>query len=282
MRVLAAGNWRAALRPEVGGTIAALDCGGVPILRRMPEAASHALEAACFPLVPYCNRIEGGAFACGERAVTIAPNLAGECHPLHGLGWLAEWRVVQHDAASALLEHAYDGDGEWPWAYVAHQHVALDPAGCTVRLMVQNRAAEPAPVGLGLHPYFRRSKETTLTFEANAMLGIDAQHLPDGASHPADTLASWREGARLPARLVDNCFKRWGGTAKIADRYGTIVLRGFGAPHCHVFAPPGDETLCVEPVNHPPDALNRAPGEMPVVQQGCAAALAIRVEATLA
>lgn len=279
---LAAARWRAELRPEIGGCLAALSCDGVPVLRKMAEEAKHPLESSCFPLVPYCNRIAGGRFRWNGREVSIAPNLAPQRHPLHGLGWLLPWRVVRRDAASALLEHAYDGAGEWPWVYVAHQHVALDETGCTIRLMVQNRAAEAAPMGLGLHPYFRRSPETRVQFAAEAMLGIDGEFLPDGAHHPPDSLASWSHGAALPDELVDHCFAGWAGTATISDGQGTISLRGFGAPHCHVFAPSGGEELCLEPVSHTPDVLSHAPEGMTVLPPTCAAGIAMRIEASVA
>jgi aldose 1-epimerase len=279
---LAAGAWRAALRPGVGGCLAVLDRAGVPVLRTMGEDADHPLQSACFALVPYCNRIAEGRFAFAGRAVSLTPNLPPQRHPLHGLGWLQPWRVVRGDSASALLEHAHDGADEWPWAYLAHQHVALDESGCTIRLMVQNRADEPAPMGLGLHPYFRRAPETTVTFAAAAMLGIDAGFLPDGTRHPADMFAPWSSGATLPDTLVDHCFTRWSGSAAIADARGTIALRGFGAPHCHVYAPPGGDAVCLEPVGHTPDALNRVPDAMTVLPPGCGAGIALRIEASTA
>ena len=67
--------------------------------------------------------------------------------------------------------------------------------------------------------------------------------------------------------------------ATIADEHGSIILRGFGAPHCHVYAPPGGDALCIEPVNHSPDALNREPGDMTVLPPRCAAGIAMRIEA---
>lgn len=280
MIALTAGAWRATLRPEIGGCLASLDRDSIPILRTMAGDADHPLQSACFPLVPYCNRIADGRFALGHRNVVIAPNLAPHRHPLHGFGWLRPWHVIRSDASSALLEHARDGCEEWPWAYTAHQHVALDAGGLTIRLMVRNRAAEPAPMGLGLHPYLRRAPETVLRFDAGAMLGIDAEFLPDGAIHKPNALAAWSKGAPLPDWLVDHCFTGWGGSAAIADALGAITLRGFGTPHCHVYAPPGEETLCVEPVSHVPDALNRAPETMPMVPPGCAAGIAMRIEAS--
>lgn len=277
---LAADRWRAALRPEIGGCLSSLTCDGVPVLRTMASDASHPLQSSCFALVPYCNRIADGRFTFGEREVRIAPNLLPQPHPLHGTGWLREWRVVRCDAVSALLEDHYDGSGEWPWPYRVHQHLALDAGGATIRLIVENRADEPAPMGLGLHPYFRRRDETRVTFEARAMLGNDGEFLPDGSVLGADALAPFRTGTPLPAELVDNCFTGWSGTASIEDGLGTIAVRGFGAGHCHVYAPPGGTDLCVEPVNHTPNALNLAPAEMTVLPPGAAAGIAMRIEAT--
>lgn len=276
---LRAGPWTASIVPEVGGALRSLHRDGVPILREATGTPGHALETACFPMVPYCNRIGGGRFSWNAREVELGPNVAHHDHPLHGLGWLRGWTTVRQNAQSALIEDDYDGTGEWPWAYRAHQFVALDDAGCTVRLMVENRSGEAAPMGLGLHPYFRRSADSRLQFEARDMLGIDADFLPDGRILDPGTLADFGSGAALPRALVDNCFAGWGGVATIRDPLGSIVIRGFGAPHCHVFAPPGGEELCLEPVNHLPDGINRGPENMPVVQPGCAAGIALRIEA---
>ncbi|MXP28232.1 aldose 1-epimerase [Porphyrobacter algicida] len=275
---LAAGRWRASLRPEVGGCIASLDRNGIPVLRTMPESSDDVLQSACFALLPYCNRIEHGTFTFAGRTVTIAPNMKPQRHPLHGTAWKRSWKVVRCDIRSALLEDDYAA-GEWPWAYRAHQHIALNEGGCTVRLMVENRASEAAPIGLGLHPYFRRSGDSNVAFEATTMLGIDDEFLPDGSRWPANILASWDSGATLPDTLVDHCFTDWNGNATISDSRGSIRVQSFGAPVCHVFAPPQGEELCIEPVSHTPDALNRKPWEMTLLPPGAAAGIALRIEA---
>ena len=276
---LAAGAWEARLRPNIGGCLSALSRDGTPVLRTMAEDADHPLQSACFALVPYCNRIAHGRFTFADREIALARNFGEHPHPLHGKGWLRAWRVVRADAASVLLEDDYDGLGDWPWPYRAHQLVTLDEKGCTIGLIVENRAETPAPLGVGLHPYLRRGPDSRIGFYANGMLGIDGDALVDGTVLPADSLARWSHGAALPDTLVDHCFTGWAGTASIAHGLGTIRLRGFGARHVHVFAPPGGEELCIEPVSHAPDALNRWPEAMPEVQPGCAAGIALRIEA---
>ena len=65
--ILRAGNLRLDLRPDLGGSIAGLHWNERPVLRQSPEALDEVLEAACFPLVPFCNRIRGGIFTFRGR-----------------------------------------------------------------------------------------------------------------------------------------------------------------------------------------------------------------------
>lgn len=276
---LTAGAWEAVIRPQTGGCLAGLFRDRLPILREMPAQSNEVLASACFPLVPYCNRIAEGRFAFGNREVRIGPNMAQQRHPLHGMGWKSAWAVTHQGAGSAVLDHAYDGGGEWPWPYLARQHIMLDEEGCTIALQVENRATESAPLGLGLHPYFRRSATTKVRFEAEEMLSIDAEFLPDGKVQAADAMAQWSKLSALPETLVDHCFTGWKGRATIADDQGTITIAASGAPFLHVFSPPRSNELCLEPVNHPPDALNRASASVPMVPKGCAVSVAMRIEA---
>src|SRR4051794_16374888 len=94
---LFAGRLRLELKPSIGGSISAFewiagDCAR-PILRECNSPLENVLDAACFPLVPYANRIRGGRFTFRGHEVRIAPNMPGDPSPLHGQGWLNPWRV---------------------------------------------------------------------------------------------------------------------------------------------------------------------------------------------
>ena len=99
------GGWRLELRPEVGGSIGALSRDGADILRRMPDGSTDVLEAACFPLTPYANRIAGGVFAFEGREIALPVQPAFAPHALHGDGWLSAWEVETQDETSATLIH---------------------------------------------------------------------------------------------------------------------------------------------------------------------------------
>lgn len=274
---LAAGGWEATLRPEIGGALATLRRDGLDVLRPMPLAATSPLEAGCFPLVPYCNRIREGRFRFGGHEAVLPRNFAPEPHSLHGIGWQHPWRVERRTESECLLVHDYDGEDAWPWAYRTEQRVRLTPRGCVVTLVLINRSGEPMPAGVGLHPYFRRRREAELRFAASHVLLVDHDLLPTGVTAPANHFADWGPGASLPAETVDHCFAGWRGAAQIRDDPGTIVLTATGAPHLHLYAPADGSALCLEPVSHTPDALNRAPEEMTVLPPGCAATVTMRV-----
>src|SRR3990170_4524242 len=127
--ILSTGGLELSLNPSIGGSISALEWiegdRRVPVLRKCNSCPENVLEAASFPLVPYVNRIRGGRFTFRGREVALAPNMAGDPSPLHGHGWLAPWRVDRADASSVVLSFDHPA-GEWPWAYRAEQHFALD------------------------------------------------------------------------------------------------------------------------------------------------------------
>jgi aldose 1-epimerase len=86
---LAAGDYRLVLQPEIGGSVAGFHWRDEPVFR--PACGPSVLDAACFPLAPFSNRIAHGRFRFGGREVALAPNFpdSDHPHPLHGFGWLA-------------------------------------------------------------------------------------------------------------------------------------------------------------------------------------------------
>jgi aldose 1-epimerase len=276
---LRSGDWQAQLRPETGGAIAALRHRGVDVLRPMPEDAVSPLGSACVPLAPWCNRIRDGRFAFGGREVRLPANFPPEPHSLHGLSWQRPWSVAGRAEDECMLVDDYDGRGAWPWAYRAQQDVRVGPNGCAVTLTLTNRSDQAMPAGIGLHPYFRRHPETELAFTADHVLLTGADPLPTGISAPAGHFGDFAAGSPLPAETVDHCFAGWDGAALLRDGLGTIALSADGAPHLHLYAPADGSALCLEPVSHTPDAPNRAPAELILLEPGGSASLTLRIAA---
>ena len=100
---LHAGALRLALRPDLGGCIAGLWHRDTPILRSTEPAALDgvARRPACFPLVPYSNRLGYRRFRWKGSDYTTQPNFDDNPHSVHGVGWL---RAVARSSRRARIE----------------------------------------------------------------------------------------------------------------------------------------------------------------------------------
>lgn len=258
---LKSGDWAASLAPALGGAVLDLVWRGRPILRPSPADAVDPLQTACFPLVPYANRIANGRFAFGGREVRLPALPRFAPHALHGEGWLAPWTVADQDDRSLAM--AFEGGGgAWPWPYAAEQVVTLTDEGLRIDLSMTNTADEAAPAGLGLHPYFARTDDMVLHLNADSVWIPDSREIPERLGRPGE-VADWSGGLALNgAPMVDHCYDGWRGPARLETGAGVIEMRASAnAGWAQVYAPPGEAFVCVEPVTHRPDALNAPAGE---------------------
>src|SRR6478752_5261345 len=137
---LRAGALRCELVPELGGAIAGLWLGDVPVLRSTPAAQLR---------------------SAGQAAVvwqgTLQPQVR---HPgdapeqIHGLGWQRPWEVLEQDDASVMLAYEHRADASWPFAFDCSHAVRLQPSGFEMTLAVTNQSGQVAPVGLGWRTAF--------------------------------------------------------------------------------------------------------------------------------
>lgn len=244
------------LAPEVGGAISALTWRGQPVLRQGP-ADGQVLDMASFPLVPFANRIAEGRVRWGTGLFDLPLNLEGEPHALHGEGWQSEWSVESHSDETAAL--TLKGGAWWPWPYEARQTFALEADGLYQTLSLTNLSEQPAPCGLGFHPYFPAGEEARLVARLTGVWLTDDSNLP--SRHLQGwPLVDWRWGAGFPPeRMIDHCHTGWDGAALFNPGPGRPSLRLSAGPditRLHIYAPPGEGYVCLEPVTHRPDAIN--------------------------
>jgi aldose 1-epimerase len=259
---LEAGDWRATAAPERGGAILSLEWRGEPVLRPTPPGATDMLLTACFPLVPYANRIADARFAFEGRAVELHTLERFAPHALHGDGWLNPWTVETTQAHRAEMSLSWPGESPgWPWPWRARQAIALSDAGLEIVLSVTNIGDAVMPAGLGLHPYFHKGPNTRLTLAAAGVWLTDAREIPERLA-PPDAVVDWSGGAALaPAPFVDHAYAGWTGEALMDEDGRRLVLTCTGTKWAQVYAPLGADFFCVEPVTHRPDGLNARGGE---------------------
>lgn len=271
MLTLQAGELSLVLAPEIGGTIVGWNFGAIPLLRRpAPEAIMRhdAGGLACFPLVPFSNRIAQGKFRWAGRDYALDRNFGDRPHAIHGIGWQSTWSVATASATSAVLTLTHAATGaqaaRWPFAFEAEQRFTLTAERLRVALSITNHHSGPAPVGLGLHPYFPRAHDATLQFAAREVWTNLAEPLP-AQRIPVPPEWDHARGLLVGSAALDNCFTGWDGTARIAWVSGgpaLIVEAGELFRHLIIYTPPGHDFFCVEPVSHMTDAINRIDHEI--------------------
>lgn len=282
---LHAGPLQVLLAPALGGSIARFDLveqtQKIPILRGAEGWPSSVLEAASFPLVPFCNRVRGGRFSFRGREVTLARNMEGDASPLHGQGWLAPWTVKSQAAREAELSYLHEA-GEWPWRYEARQQFKLDEDRLSIRLACRNLSDEPMPCGLGQHPYLPCTADTRLDTRVATAWTIDENVLP-----VAEVPASGRFDLRnrlVCGQDLDHGFGGWGGMARIGDPSlpFAIELSSPDAGYFQLYSPTSGGLFVAEPVTHANAALNEPEEEwarlgMTVLEPGGELALDMRI-----
>lgn len=251
---LRAGRLAVELAPQAGGSIARLRHGDADLLRPMTEearASGRGNEAACYPLVPFSNRIANGRLVYDGEEFKLEQNWPGVRHPMHGEGWARAWDVARRDSRSAELVHEHDAKKGWPFRYRAQLSFRLDEAGLTVKMAIENLENRAVPAGLGLHPFFTCDADSELAFRAAALWLGDEEVLPvERVAVPAE----WDYArSRRVAPGLDNCFEDWDGRAAITwpSRGLKLELQAsqpFG--HAVVYTPANRPYFCVEPVSH--------------------------------
>jgi aldose 1-epimerase len=269
---LRAGALRAAVSPEVGGSLASfrsVDEEGHTIdwLRPASEeglAARNPLAMASFPLVPFCNRIRNGRASFEGREIRFPPNHPAEDspHPLHGIGWQVPWHVEAASHDEVRLSLRVPATPAWPWAFSARQVYRLDDSRLEVAISVTNEDDAAMPAGIGHHPYFPHSPGTRITSPCEAMWVADAEVMPTGLSE-TEAVRKLREGVVVRELDLDNNFTGWQRRTIIEwpagndSRKRSLVMQADEPLDYFVlYCPHQYEFFCAEPVSQCTDWLN--------------------------
>ncbi|HZF14875.1 MAG TPA: aldose 1-epimerase [Steroidobacteraceae bacterium] len=262
---LECGGYRAEIWPELGGSVASFEQrlnGGEPkqLFRRTQEQPSYEpYDLACWALVPYGNRIKNGRFAFAGKTYQLPANYEGLTHPLHGLGWLRPWNVVEQSAQHCRIQLVHRTNAAWPFAFTVSQLFKLTAAGLEIGLTLTNDGPDPMPYGLGQHPYIHRPQGTRVQAQVEGVWLTDEHLLP--TTH-AQLPPQWdlRTGFELDGAFMDNCFDGLKGDATVLWPDGSRLVIGSSdnMGFLVVYNEPEENFVCIEPVSHMTDAINFA------------------------
>jgi aldose 1-epimerase len=248
--------------PSAGAGLARLDwiAGGasVPVFRPLEQAPGAAQptpsQLACFPMLPWANRLAQAGFTFEGRQHAPQANRPGEPCPIHGDGWQYPWAVELQSADSVTL--TLDRRDGAPYSYQARLRYTLFGHSLYVTISIVNTGPVPMPFGAGLHPFFPRSDGVTLQARANNVWRSGSDKLPRELV-PVPEVFDFNVAKAPPDALLDNVFTNWDGKARIHwPANGLTLAISADMDYYIAYAPVGADFFCFEPVDHAINAHN--------------------------
>jgi aldose 1-epimerase len=257
---LSSGSLAVSLASARGGGITAFTAAGKAVFAARPADTSP-LGLACFPLLPFSNRIAFGRFSADGRNVVLPRNHPADPdhpHALHGLAWHLPWTLATATPTSCHLRLDVPA-GAWPWAWRGDQWLTLDPHGLTHRIALTNLAAGRMPAGIGFHPWLPRNALTLFRSRHAGEWQTATDRLPvrlESRHEPVD----WWHGQPVGTRIVDTVYTGRSGSMTVDwpdRRLALEITPSDSLSFTVVYVPAGADHFCVEPVSHMTDAINR-------------------------
>jgi aldose 1-epimerase len=269
--------------PSVGNIAYAMTVHGKNILwspfKSLAEMkATPALCGVPF-LEPWANRLDQDAFYANGRKYLLNPDLGNvrrdpNQKPIHGLLLFSPyWKVTKLEAGdraarvTSRLEFWRYPElmAQFPFAHAVEMTYKLAGGTLEVETLLENQSSDPMPVGVGYHPYFQvpdtPRDQCKVHVAAREHLELSPLLIPTGERTPV----TYPDPVSLATTQLDDVFgnlvrgkdKRaefWveGGGKKISVVYGpkyTVAV---------IYAPPGKDFICFEPMSAITDAFNLA------------------------
>ena len=149
---------------QVGATLRSYTVGGHDVVDGF-DVDERATDGRGQVLAPWPNRLTDGHYQYGGRACQAPLNEVSRHDAIHGLVRWLDWTLVERDRATVTLACALRPQPGYEWHLDLQVTYALDDAGLTVTFQAVNAGREPAPFGVGFHPY--------LTLGTAAIDGLD-------------------------------------------------------------------------------------------------------------
>jgi aldose 1-epimerase len=278
---LTAGDLSAVFRPTQGMVCVSLTHRGQPLVRLGDEAdeAAPSGRAVGIPLLyPWANRLRGTRYEALGRKVELDPTspwLLTDWNGtlLHGVPWSRlRWQVTDADTQRLAARLAWDSPEllhVFPFHHDVQMLATLDAVGLTLATEIVASGNDRVPVSFGFHPYLGLPgvprEQWQLSLPAMQSLVLDELLIPVGRrtsfnafDGPLSTLA-FDDGFAFESERPTMAIT--GGGRRIAVEF----LQGYR--FAQIYAQPGLDYICLEPMTAPANAL--VTGEqLPLVEIG--------------
>jgi aldose 1-epimerase len=277
VRIVSAGGGVAAeFVPDANMVCRSLTHDGAELLDAGRGVAAYAQRGKTMgvPLLyPWANRLAAPGYDAAGKRVTL-PDPEGRYGldpnglPIHGalpglMRWVLEERAAE-DRVGARLEWTEPELLElFPFAHEVRLDAWVGDAGIQIVTTVLATGQDTVPVAFGFHPYLRPPGDEhrdawRVSLGATERLILDDHLIPTGGHEPLDPTSftlgdqSWDDGlAGLSSPP----------TFSVGAAAGTVTVtfdEGFSV--AQVYAPPGHDYICFEPMTAPINALASGSG----------------------
>jgi len=270
---------------EVGGGLRAYAAGGRDVIDGYAEDEISP-NGAGQTLAPWPNRLRDGQYTFDGHTYQLPLSEPATHNAIHGLVRWLPWRLISHSGSEVTVGVDLPAQPAYPWTVTLTNRYALASGGLTVTHTAINLSADPAPFGLGAHPYVLPPAaggvdDVWLGVPARSRLLLDGRGLPIGAAKVAGSDFDYTTAKRIGQTVLDTAF---GEVIRDESGVSAVTLAGPDGPATRIWADaafgwwqiytsdttPGvrrRRSVAVEPMTCPPDAL-RSGRDLVVLKPG--------------
>jgi aldose 1-epimerase len=160
-------------------------------------------------LAPWPNRLEDGSYSRYGKEAHAALDEPERRNAIHGLVRWLPWSVRAQEENQVTLACVVHPQPGYPWRLELQVSYGLAPEGLTVTAAATNRSADPAPFGIGFHPYLTVGTlldEAFLTVPARRHMATDERGLPTTDEAVDGTSFDFRGRRAISTTRMDTCF----------------------------------------------------------------------------
>jgi galactose mutarotase-like enzyme len=253
LHLLESSTARVWVAPSHGGSVVGLAIATASGWRQVLHHGS-ALQAwerptrfGCPVLFPFPGLVHDAAYWWEGQRYRLPVNAPDGTSFAHGFAHDRGWQVVERDDQQIVMQLETPGclnEDErrgYPFAVTLRQEISMGEDGLSIELVARNEGVEPAPVGLGVHPYFAMSflggERSDLRFETPAASGM---------SQPGEPIRLASVGQELHLRTLPLSPT----VVHMRGKDGEVVLHlEHGVSDLAVFAPDDGRSVSLEPTS---------------------------------
>ena len=202
---------------QVGATLRSYSVRGLDVVDGF-GVGDRATDGRGQVLAPWPNRLTDGHYQYGGRDCQAPLNEISRHDAIHGLVRWLDWTLVERDPAAVTLACALHPQPGYEWHLHLQVTYALDDGGLTVTFQAVNGDRDPAPFGVGFHPYLTLGTPSIaaldLTIPAADFVDPDGPAGVTTSTAVAGTPRDFRQPRRIGSAQLDLAFGRSRGRTR--------------------------------------------------------------------